>query len=683
MPEAVFRFLTIHPWLFYGAVFVVSFAESLALVGLVVPGAVLMFASGVVIASGGLPLAPAIHAAAVGALLGDLLSYLAGRVYGERLFQLRLFQRTHAALDRARLFLDRHGGKSIILGRFVGALRPLVPLIAGIIGMSPRRFLAAAIPGAWAWAAAYLLPGVVFGASLTVAGRVSARLTALIIVLVTLGWLLVTVAQGVLSATVRWAGRLPQPCCEWAGRAERPSVRRFPDVLLLGVFRPLLHLHQGERILLPVLVIVSVIAGGGFMALVQAVLAGAEMRRTDHAVYVAIQALRTVPTDRVMVLITELGDGFVNTVVTVVVAAVLAASGRRRALYYWITTIVGGTLLVYTVKWVLGLPRPPGAAPVAFSFPSGHAAMSLTIYGFLGMLAAVGSAPRRARYGGSVLTLSFCFLVAFSRLYLGVHWLSDVLGGWLLSAAWISLMGSLYLGLAHGASPLALPRRRIAAAALAGLVLGGGWHAAGVYSRDVQRYRTRRFVARISFDDWVRGRWRQLPACRIDMGGDLEYPLTLQFCGDPVVLRRRLESAGWRPAPPVSATSLLQSLAPDPPLTALPVLPRLHDGRPEVMRLTKLRGRRRFVLRLWPVDADIRGIGAVYMGTVEMQSGRQYVGWLTVARRAGSPEEGVRELEKDIRDLIVRRVERQRIDGRYRRIPVLLAVGASPPREAR
>ena len=171
-------------------VLLVAFAESLAGVGLLVPGAVILFGVGALIAAGALPLWSTLIWAAAGAAAGDGLSYWLGRHYGDQVRQMWPFRAFPGWLDKAESFCHRHGGKSIVLGRFVGPLRPVVPVMVGMLGMTPGRFFAFMLPATVAWAPAYLLPGMAVGASLTLAGEVAARLAILLAALGAAAWLL-------------------------------------------------------------------------------------------------------------------------------------------------------------------------------------------------------------------------------------------------------------------------------------------------------------------------------------------------------------------------------------------------------------------------------------------------------------------------------------------------------------
>lgn len=170
-PEALFQAVSAHPGTAYGVIFLAALGESLAVIGMFLPGVVVMFAAGALIAEGSLVFWPACLLAILGAVSGDSLSYWLGRRYRDRLPHCWLFQRYPAPLERGLAFFHRHGGKSVFLGRFIGPLRAMVPLVAGLLNMSPRAFLLANLGSALPWAFAYLAPGMLFGVSLTVAGQ--------------------------------------------------------------------------------------------------------------------------------------------------------------------------------------------------------------------------------------------------------------------------------------------------------------------------------------------------------------------------------------------------------------------------------------------------------------------------------------------------------------------------------
>ncbi len=158
--NTILAFIAQHSGMAYGAIFLVSFSESLALVGLLMPGTVIMFGVGAVVATGSLGLSPVLLLAMAGAVAGDGVSYWLGHRYKERLVNLWPFSRYPEMLNKGEAFFHRHGGKSILFGRFVGPGRPVIPVVAGMLGMGPAHFAVVNVLSAVGWALVYILPGV-------------------------------------------------------------------------------------------------------------------------------------------------------------------------------------------------------------------------------------------------------------------------------------------------------------------------------------------------------------------------------------------------------------------------------------------------------------------------------------------------------------------------------------------
>lgn len=146
--------------------FIVPFAESFALVSLVVPGSVIMAAVGALVGSGQVAFWPLLLGAVPGAVMGDAISYWLGQHHGDRIQRVWPFSRHPALLAKGLAFAGRHGGKSVFLGRFFGPVRAVVPLAAGMLALQPARFWAANVGSALLWAPIVLAPGTLGGAGL-------------------------------------------------------------------------------------------------------------------------------------------------------------------------------------------------------------------------------------------------------------------------------------------------------------------------------------------------------------------------------------------------------------------------------------------------------------------------------------------------------------------------------------
>jgi membrane-associated protein len=172
-------------------VFLLVFGESLIVTDLVVPGEVGLVVAGAAAASNGTPIGYVIAAAALGAVAGDTAGYFVGRKIGtDRLLAHRWGRRLRPTLKRARQHFDDHGFATVAAARWVGALRGVVPVVAGSSRLSAPRFYAASIPSATAWSATMALLGFVWGddiadvvdrVGLVVSGVVIAGLVAVVL----------------------------------------------------------------------------------------------------------------------------------------------------------------------------------------------------------------------------------------------------------------------------------------------------------------------------------------------------------------------------------------------------------------------------------------------------------------------------------------------------------------------
>lgn len=602
-----------HPLVAGLAIALVACLESLAFVGLVVPGAMLMLGAGALVGVGALQFWSTFFWAVTGAVVGDGVSYWLGHRYRDSLKTMKWVHAHPELLGRGEDFLRRHGGKSILLARFVGPVRPIVPVVAGTLGMSPKRFYLSNLLSALIWAPAHLLPGMAFGASLAIAGQVAGRLALGLALVVAFFWF---VAWAFYSG-YRWLAPRAQV---WTARALLVG-KRHPTLawLIADIVDPDRPVNRPLALWLAILTTSAWL----FFGVVEDVVSNDPLVYAGQAVYHFMQQLRTPFGDRFMIAVTELGDA---AVVFPVVVAVLAWLFRRRAwrdAQYWLAATLFGMLAVEAMKYGFHLSRPIEiySGNAANSFPSGHATMSTVVYGFLAVLSATSFRPawRWLPFSAAALLVSG---IGFSRLYLGAHWLADVAAGLSLGVAWITLLA--VARARHNSHS-----RRIAGLPLVGLLalaVAGTWHVRTKSDADYARYAVRYPIRELSQTAWRDGAWQTLPASRIDLRGDTEQPLNVQWLGDPVQLAVALAGAGWHVPQALTLNSALNMLLPQPQLSELPTFPQLNDGRFESLVMVREAGTagnagQRYILRLWPtavrLDGRLLWVGSAATQTVE------------------------------------------------------------------
>ncbi|MBO0710659.1 MAG: DedA family protein [Acetobacteraceae bacterium] len=155
-----------YPMLAILLAFAGAIIEAVAVLGILVPGTPILMAVAGVAAMAGLPMAPIMAVAILGAIVGDGISFWVGQRYSGRLRRIWPFQTRPHLLARAEAFFLRYGTMSVALCRFVPVLRSTVPLIAGMAGMRRNRFLIANISSAFVWAPAHVLPAQFAGLSI-------------------------------------------------------------------------------------------------------------------------------------------------------------------------------------------------------------------------------------------------------------------------------------------------------------------------------------------------------------------------------------------------------------------------------------------------------------------------------------------------------------------------------------
>lgn len=153
-------------WLIPILVGITAFLESLALVGVIVPGVVILTALSTLSGQQDFSLSLILTAGFIGAWLGDTLSFLLGFKYKNKITNWKIFANSQNLFQKGENFFANYGIASIVIGRFVGPIRPFIPIIAGIMAMNPIKFLTINSISAIFWSPAYLLPGYFLGKGL-------------------------------------------------------------------------------------------------------------------------------------------------------------------------------------------------------------------------------------------------------------------------------------------------------------------------------------------------------------------------------------------------------------------------------------------------------------------------------------------------------------------------------------
>jgi membrane-associated protein len=156
-------FVSEHGAWVYALLFVIVFCETGLVVTPFLPGDSLLFVAGTLAAAGGMDVLWVMATLIAAALTGDNVNYWVGRYLGPRVFRPENRWLNHQYLDRTQVFYERHGGKTIILARFLPIIRTFAPFVAGIGHMPYGRYLAFCVVGALIWVVSLVLAGYFFG----------------------------------------------------------------------------------------------------------------------------------------------------------------------------------------------------------------------------------------------------------------------------------------------------------------------------------------------------------------------------------------------------------------------------------------------------------------------------------------------------------------------------------------
>jgi undecaprenyl-diphosphatase len=395
-----------HPQAILLAIFLVALIEAVAVVGVIVPAVPLLFVLCVLAAHAEIPLLPVFVAGIAGAMLGDGISYALGKGFKNRIHLVWPFTRFPDWLARSEAFVEAHGGKSIILGRFIGPLRAFVPMAAGIFRMKPLYFLWMNFLSAMVWAPTHLLPGYSLGAAAAHAwlpGREQLIfLGGILIVVAVLTWLL----PWLQGHRQRRAARAPLPNRgAWFSRGGLPEEQR--DTLSVATLALMLFAVLAAS--LPLL------------------------RPLDAEATGMLFSLRQDSLDHLFIILSLLGEKRGLLAFAAVVAAWLALRRDWRLLALLGIVAGIGLLLPEALKALFGVARPHWVlvVPESAAFPSGHAFNAVMVWGLVLVWLERHGNEMVSNFARPVL-LTLMLLSIASRPYLGVHWVSDVAGGGLL-----------------------------------------------------------------------------------------------------------------------------------------------------------------------------------------------------------------------------------------------------------
>ena len=423
----------------YLIIFLVVVMECQAFLGLAMPGESLVLVGGFLAKRGLLDLGDLIFVVSAAAILGDTIGYELGRYLGRGwlLKHGRRFGFLQERLDRVEGFFDRHGGKAVFASHFMHLMRALMPFVAGSCRMRYRRFLVFNAAGCIVWATTFVLGGYFVGAGWQLVaqriGRASEIAGAALLLAIAVVWLWHWLGRHEADIQRRWQAMVDHPHVVALRRRFAPQLEFLLDRISPG--------YLGLHLTLGVLLLIG--ASWLFGGIAEDVVTGDPLTVVDKYVADWFHQCQTPRLTAAMQVITDFASPLWVTCVAVVTGLVLWWKRYWYRLLALVLAIPGGMALLPLLKMAFHRRRPSFEDAISifqgYSFPSGHAMAATLLYGLLAVLAVLAFITWRQRARAVLAACVMVLLVGFSRVYLGAHYLSDVLGAVAAGLAWLAL----------------------------------------------------------------------------------------------------------------------------------------------------------------------------------------------------------------------------------------------------
>ena len=644
MLDLIEQFILAHASLAYFLAFAGAFFESIAFIGIFVPGTVITAAAGFLSEQwpGSFIFSWFFLLAFLGAGLGNIVTYLLGRYYGPPLFSEKNFYLKRQYLERAQEYFEVHGGKSIFMAQFLGPLRPIVPLVAGMAEMPMWRYISWTVVASAAWALVYLSIGYFFGASWEAVQLWGTRLTFFVLLMVGLfvvnliiGRFLVLHERQVRKVVFSIGQSI---LAGFLGNEYIASLlQRFPR--FFGFFKNRFSIRSTFGLPFSVAVVISLIILFYLLMVIRAIIAQGPLWAVDERLFAATMFVRDPLLNSLVHFLTNLA-GPPAIVIALALSFMLWLDGRE----YRIFVFLIGTPIVYLYQWLLKSifyrSRPDQiyalVTETSPSFPSAHAVVAIIVYGFLLFFLLKYIQRWRVKVAAILSLATLIFLIGFSRVYLGVHWPSDVLGGYLLGGWWLTVMLTVaYVGektFYQVKPPKITPLNKfivavlLLAISLATVKVYGAYDPLRTIERDtvvvLPIVRAKAFSSELLFS---------LPRQTETLAGRQQAPINLVFVGSRHDVSVAFQKAGWEMAEPINLQSALKMITTslqNAPYPTAPFSPQFYDGRVHDIGFQKSTSldsvRQRHHVRLWLAPIALSDNEIVWQANASFDKGIAY-----------------------------------------------------------
>jgi len=426
----------------YWIALLAALLETIIGVGLFIPGSTIILFTGALAAKGYFDLGDLLWFAVIGAILGDNINYFIGKKYGAKIFSKGFWVIKPVHFKKGEEFFKKHGAPSVFIGRFIPSLKEIIPLIAGTFGMKRLPFMIWNILGAIGWSFVWVLSGYFLAQSLdlaiiwlTRAGFFLTILIAVFIIFYILKIVLIRKGKELLSFLSSVWQSIKQAIIQ------NPEVQKFVNrhKTISKFLQRRLDRNSFYGLPFTLLSLALLYAFSLFGGIIEDIINSDIIVSADIRVANLLAIFRNAELVNFFFWITLLGKWQVVLFFTIATISILWLWKKRSYIIPLLLCIAGSEIFTSAGKFIFHRVRPNAAIypENSFSFPSGHATIAIAFYGFLAYM--LIKTARQWKIKTNIFFASFLLiiLIGFSRLYLGVHYVSDVWGGYLAGAIWL------------------------------------------------------------------------------------------------------------------------------------------------------------------------------------------------------------------------------------------------------
>ncbi len=414
-----------HPFLALFLVLLLACSESLPLLGSFIPGSVSMTFIGILTGTNVLPLYATIFFAILGAVLGDSIAFFIGKNLSNSILQIWPFNRRPQLIDKAKKFIIKHGGKSILIGRFIGILRPMIPMIVGLLKMRIINFYIIDFLSAIIWAIIYIIPGFAMGRlSLQVPPALASKFVVIILTTLAILWLF-SILFNKLILLFHYLGNI------LANKIWYKLKQNNKLYNIRWLFKSANKQHS-KQLFLAILLLLSLftfiifsffyIQNANFITII------------NEDVFHLFRGIQQPILHKLAIIISATANyKVIISTSFVIMLYLLQIKEKRTALHIFLLLFIS-LIIAFLLKHFVQIIRPNTVSnlPLDFSYPSGHVFLACVIYGFFTYLIINGKFQQYRSWIFRII-ITFILILAICRLYLCLHWLADIIGAILLS----------------------------------------------------------------------------------------------------------------------------------------------------------------------------------------------------------------------------------------------------------